>query len=1004
MNQKIAKVAINRHIVDKNIGGNMYYMAKEWENVELSIDELVNIVAEDGHAFCAQLHGSRSNKNYSLTNLVSIDVDAGTTIKQVLDDEFAKQHLTFYYTTVNHTVEENRFRLGFLLERDLTDPNEYVAIKRALGLKFCGDPSTHDASRISYGNRSAGYEVFDGYIPTDVIDELIELGRAAPIISKADSITGDFNTGTRRCTKKLPRDFEAFTKAGLLTRLVDLNQQTQIHCKFHNDGNASAFTNKNAHGSTYMFCIVCRITWWVESEKEEAIRTHDDYEFVKIIKQSRELVDAKSELRVFPDHIDPKKMPTLGIGSVEIVNHQYLEVDGLHNGITLIRSPKGSGKTESLTEIIRNLIVSKDFRTLEDVENVDPDEPPRLLTNNYKILLIGHRQALIRQLCNRLGLNCYLDDDKFDFQEVKRRRKRYGVCLDSLWKVRDIDYDLIVIDECEQVLAHLLSDTMKRRESIYSMLRYVISSATNVVALDADLGWTSYLTLTEMRGITTPTAAKDNRLWLIINEHIADKSPIEIYSSKDDLIGRMMMDVADGKKLFVAANSKRLIERLHAGIREKFGDGVSFAVTSANSRTDEAQYNTSFFQETFKKFNVFMCSPSLGTGIDFTFENNEKIVDCCYGFFESLINTHLDIDQQIRRVRHPKNVRVWLSPRTFDFETEFGVIKRQLLVDQVIANTFVGFDPIKREQIYNETDPFLTMATHIVSDQRRSQNNLKKNFIDYKIKTGWIPTLIAKNDAFADQGSAFLSLGKQLDDEAYARKILLSSPITKDQFDQIKEALDDDSHLPEESYWSFRRMCLEAFYQQSLDEEIIRKDDRGRLRDSLKMFAAITDSDLLTEINKQIREKYSNSGKTIPFDRIKESHAKIALMHTLLSSTPPFKDGHFDLTSIYTMSDLTEFIRTCKKLSAYVQGQFNHPLRSDLVSKPTTQLHWFMKMVGISTIKSIKKIGKDKIYQYMIDPDSYNTMVELRTLRESIQDDWVFINQLHGFTHPKITD
>jgi hypothetical protein len=1004
MNQKITKVAINRNIIDKNISGNLHFMSKEWENVELPLDEFIKIVTVDGVAFCAQLNGSRSNKNYSCTNLVSIDVDAGTTIKEVLEDEFAKHHLTFYYTTVNHTVEENRFRLGFILERDITDPAEYVAIKRALGLKFCGDPSTFDASRISYGNRSAGYEVFRGSIPCNEIDELIELGRTAPTISETDSITRDFNTGTRRCTKKLPRDFEAQTKAGLLTRLVDLNEQTQIHCRFHKDGNASAFTNKNSRGSTYMFCIVCRTTWWVESEKEEAIRTHDDYEFVKVIKEVREHVKQRAESRSFPEHIDPEKFPLLGTSSIEIVNSQYLEVEGLHNGLTLIRSPKGSGKTESLTEIIRNLVVSKDFRTLEDAENVDSDDAPRSYHSNYKILLIGHRQALIRQLCNRLGLNCYLDDDKFDYQEVKRRRKRYGVCLDSLWKVKEIDYDLVVIDECEQVLAHLLSDTMKRRESIYSMLRYVICSATNVVALDADLGWTSYLTLTEMRGITTPTAAKDNRLWLIINEHIADKSPIEIYSSKEDLIGRMMMDVAENKKLFVAANSKRLVERLHAAIKDKFGEGVSFAVTSANSRTDEAQYNIMNFTETYETYNVVLCSPSLGTGIDITFEGHEQIVDCCYGFFESLINTHLDIDQQIRRVRHPKNVRVWLSPRTFDFETEFGVIKRQLLVDQIIANTFVGFDPVKREQIYNETDPFLTMATHIVSDQRRSQNNLKKNFIDYKIKTGWIPTLVAKNDAFADQGTEFLALGKKLDDEAYAKQILNAKPITKDQFDQIKENLDDDSPLSEESYWSFRRMSLEAFYQSPLSEGIIHNDNRGELRIQFKLFAAVTNTELLNEINKQIRAKYSNNAKTIPFDRIKESDAKIALMHTLLSSTPAFRDGHFDLTSIYTMSDLTEFIRTCKKLSAYVQGQFNHPLRSDLVSKPTTQLHWFLKMVGLSTIKSTKKIGKDKIYQYMIDPDSYNTMVELRTLRESIQDDWVFINQLHGFTPLKPTD
>ena len=114
--------------------------------------------------------------------------------------------------------------------------------------------------------------------------------------------------------------------------------------------------------------------------------------------------------------------------------------------------------------------------------------------------------------------------------------------------------------------------------------------------------------------------------------------------------------------------------------------------------------------------------------------------------------------------------------------------------------------------------------------------------------------------------------------------------------------------------------------------------DRGGLRERLKMFTAITNQNTINEVNKHIKDKYSENKKTIPFDRIKESHAKIALLHTLLSSAPPFRDGHFDLTSIYTLSDLTEFIRTCKKLSSYIQGQFNHPLRRDLESKPVFQL------------------------------------------------------------------
>ena len=997
MQENKIKVAINRHIVDKNIGGNAYYMANEWENVELTIDDFINFVAVEGQAFCAQLSGNRSSANYKLTNLVSLDIDAGTTLKEALEDDFSQKYLTFFYTTSSHTVDENRFRLGFLLDRDIEDGEDYRSIKRALGLKYCGDPSTHDPARISYGNQHAAYQIFQKNIPSEVIDELIEQGRPPAIINKTDSVTGDFNKTVRRAEKKISRLTEVKTANGLLTRLVDITEHTEVHCLIHKDNNASAFVNKNSYGSTYIFCMVCQTTWWMQSSKEEQSAQRNENEFVTVMKCVSEDALRKSDERVFPADINPKKYPLAGIPSIEILNSKYLEVDTLHNGLTLIRSPKGSGKTESLTEIIRNLVTNKDFRTLEDLENTDTDEPPRSFTTNYKILLIGHRQALIRQLCGRLGLNCYLDDKGYSFQEVNLRKKRYGVCLDSLWRVSDVKYDLVVIDECEQVLAHMLSDTMKHRESTYKVLSFVISSAKNVIALDADLGWTSYLTLTEMRNITTPTAEKDNRVWIKINEYLADSSQIDIYSSKDDLVGQMMMDIEDNKKIFVASNSKRLIGYLQKIIEDKFGIGKSFAVTSENSRTDEVQFKILNFKETFQKYNVLLCSPSLGTGIDISFEGNEQVVDFCYGFFESLINTHLDIDQQLRRVRHPKEVRVWISPREFNFETEFGVVKHQLLADKVLANTFIGFDPVTRSEIYKENDPFLTLATQVISDQRLSQNNLKKNFIDYKEKTGWLVHSISRNDAFADQGKKLLALGKRLDNEAFIERILTAKPINKFEFDLIQEALEGDTKVTESNYWSFRRMTLEAFYQQELNVELIRNDKRGDLRAQYKLFRTVTDTQYVSEINKTLSQKYEKTGKTIPFDRLKERDAKVALLHALLSSSPVFKDGNFDLTCVYKLKDLGKFTKTCQNLSAYIEGQFLTPVRSDIINKPTTQLHWFLKMVGISTIKSRKKINKEDCNFYMIDPDSYNTMVALIDLRKPEINDWIFINKLHGF-------
>lgn len=994
MDKWIAKVSINKNIVNKIVVDKRYY-ASGWTDVELPIDELVEVVC-NGYAFCVQLNGNRSNANYKQTNIIPVDVDSGTSLQEALDNEFAKKHLTFFYTTARHTVEENRFRLVFLLERDIINPDDFVAIKRALGLRFCGDPSTYDSSRISFGNQAAVYRTFERFIPSDVIDELIEIGKTSPQINRTGQ-TESQTYGVTRCTVKLPRDMEVKTQNGLLTRLVDIGEKTQVHCPYHKDDSVSAFVNRSENGSTYMFCIVCQTVWWVESEKEESKRIYDQFEFVKVVKESGDQVLQRNESRKYPTILKPHQFSELEKSSIEIVNKKYLQIHSLHNGLTLIRSAKGSGKTESLTEIIKGLVLNKNFRTLEDFENQDFNDPPRSFNTQYKVLLIGHRQALIRQLCSRLGLNCYLDDDKNEFQENRNRKRRYGVCLDSIWKIKDVKYDLVIIDECEQVLSHLLSDTMSNREYNYSLLRDVISASNNVVALDADLGWTSYLTFSEMRNIRNPIDSKNNRLWLILNEYVEKNQTIEIYSSKKDLIGRLVEDVSLGKKLFVASNSKRLIESLHSVIENDFGTGVSMVVTSSNSRSQEVQELIKDFKSVYEQCDVFLCSPSLGTGIDISFTDEEQVVDCCYGFFESLINTHLDIDQQIRRVRHPKQVRVWISPRKFNFETELGVIKHQLLADRFIANTFVGFDPISRQELYNEDDQFLTLVTHIVTEQRRSQNNLKKNFIEYKTKTGWNPISIEKNEDYYKSGSDSFSLGRHLENESFIEKVITATPISERKFKEIQSLLEDDDPIEECDIWSFRRMSLELFYQCQISREILELDNRGQRRNQFRLFDAVMDKSTLDRFNNSAYENYSSKKKSIPFDRIKNWDAKVALVHSLLSSTPVFERNSFDTSVLYMMNDLDGFTRTCKKLSRYIEGQLGHPVREDIISKPTRPLNDLLKLVGLTTNRSTKKINGEKIYLYSISLDSLKIMVDLVELRNSVKSDWYLINQIHGF-------
>lgn len=94
------------------------------------------------------------------------------------------------------------------------------------------------------------------------------------------------------------------------------------------------------------------------------------------------------------------------------------------------------------------------------------------------VLLIGHRQSLIKEAANRLGIDCYLDYESIGGH--RNQRFGYAICLDSLPKVttaggrtkreakwqKPPQYDVVILDESEQVISHLLSETLRERNGM----------------------------------------------------------------------------------------------------------------------------------------------------------------------------------------------------------------------------------------------------------------------------------------------------------------------------------------------------------------------------------------------------------------------------------------------------------------------------------------------------------------------------------------------------------
>jgi hypothetical protein len=220
----------------------------------------------------------------------------------------------------------------------------------------------------------------------------------------------------------------------------------------------------------------------------------------------------------------------------------------LSDGLTLVRSPKGTGKTAGVANLIRGA---------------------------GRVILIGHRRSLIRQSCARLDLRCYLDDQKGG----RGAQDRYGVCLDSLGKISGGSrHDVIVLDESEQLLAHFLSDTIDRREGggrdrLFQDFAIMLRRAKKVVALDADLGWITFATLTRMLpGVPV-------HLWMNDATPGEDRV-VEVYQSKEHLVAELMQAVADGKRCFVTSNSKALVETIASALAREFSNRSQIVITA----------------------------------------------------------------------------------------------------------------------------------------------------------------------------------------------------------------------------------------------------------------------------------------------------------------------------------------------------------------------------------------------------------------------------------------
>lgn len=936
-------LAINTRIINKNELGDIKANAEGWENCDLTPKELATLIGKKGFAFCPQVkNGYRKSSNFQCSGYIAADIDEGLTLEEALENDFVNKYASILYTTASHTPDSHRFRIVFELETPITDPELMGWAMSGIGKKFNGDPSTKDACRMFYGSLGCEPTVFGHIIPDNKLNEIVELGKTARHLSDG-SFLGDQKGVTVRSTLRLDVDDQVTDSHGKSHRVSDLPARTSIFCPFHLDKKPSAFIVKSKRGSSGVHCSSCNATFWADVPKD----TYNFYridEAVKVLHakqlhQPPELIEEEG-IETWQTFFDLESEP-----SIIVVNDQFLPKVPISSGLTFIKSPKGSGKTQLLQSHIG-----------------------RLKKEKKRILFVGHRQLLLQESAKRLGLDCYLIGNRAS----RSATKHYAISIDSLSNDDLINpyrhqYDVVIIDESEQVFAHFVSDTLKdKRRLAYFTLKYYLTHASIIVALDADLNAIT------MEAIDAMADAKDTRV--VLNEYQKSDKPFDLYESEKHLLSDLFEAISRGERCFVSSNSKKFIDTVEESIKSRFDAKIKMMkFTSGNSTEEETIATLRNIKNTILDYQVTLASPTLGTGVDISFEDKIQHIDGVYGFFQANINTHFDIDQQLARVRDPRYVKVWISSQVSNFETEESVINNELIENKVLPELMQGYTS-SGKALFNENDPFLNLYACVLAAQRASKNHLQENFLELKRRNGWTVNHITKDKEKAGEGSSIAKEGKMQRLQKLITELMSARILSIDEYEEKRKQERRKQVFSADERISLERAKIERFYNQSLTPELIEQDNEGRLRGQVLEF-----EQLFQSTSTKDSDKPSGRRPKIHEDRKKRS----LLLEELLSSAGIIDQDRKPIFEHHVTTDnLKDFIQTCRKKKLTIERVLEMEVRSDLDKKPVTQIQGFLRHVGLQLSKSDTIRSRDgKTYFYSLDPIQWSTMMEISSGR-----------------------
>lgn len=458
-------------------------------------------------------------------------------------------------------------------------------------------------------------------------------------------------------------------------------------------------------------------------------------------------------------------------------------------GALLVRAPMETGKTHQLERTLSNARTAK-----------------------LRVLVVVHRESLADSLAARLGLENYND---YNAAELRHINRGLVICFDSLHKLAiggELPYyDVLVLDECEQVLRHTKEPHIKNKQTSFDTLTHYLHHAPRFIGLDAHAG-----------AITTYALARfapDKQVsWHRHDHHIGAGRRARLVFDRHETIDAL--EQSNGPTWYTSDSLKHTRD-----LDAYFDDPKTLTINSETTSTEPVKSYLNDPSRSAPNHTRLIASPSVQTGVSDDSGHWRHVI----GAYSGAIGIAQDHVQSLLRARGVEQLTVWINHAKRAPKTQADSLREIEAADKAEA------ERAGREAHAARNPEYLALKTFVLGRESKARANPKRNVARELTLLGYDVTCELPQNLSKDDLAKIGERGKAIRDAGMARYVRDRVRATQIDWQRAKE-LEDKHRKTQAELFALEQFKVRDFYRLPDDvpdetlSEMLERDNYGKLR------------------------------------------------------------------------------------------------------------------------------------------------------------------------------